>query len=125
MSMQEKKTVILGASTNSMRYAYLAAEMFAERKIPFIPVGIKKGNVFGKEILDLRQEPAIDNVHTVTLYLGPANQKEWYDYIISLQPQRIIFNPGTENQELMDLARSKNIETCRACNLVLLSTGQF
>ncbi len=125
MNKQEKRTVILGASTNPMRYAYLAAEMFAERKIPFIPVGIKKGKVFGEEILDLREKPSIDNVHTITLYLGPTNQKEWYNYIISLQPKRIIFNPGTENQELMDLSRSNNIETCRACNLVLLSTGQF
>jgi predicted CoA-binding protein len=125
MIMQDKKTMILGASTNPMRYAYVAAEMFAERKIPFVPVGIKKGKVFGEEILDLREEPQVEEVHTVTLYIGPQNQKEWYTYILSLHPKRIIFNPGTENQELMELARAQNIETCRACNLVLLSTGQF
>jgi predicted CoA-binding protein len=125
MKMQDKKTVILGASTNPERYAYLAAEMLAERKIPFVPVGIKKGEVFGQPILDLKEKPLVPDVHTVTLYLGPQNQKEWYDYILSLQPKRIIFNPGTENPEFYDLAKSHGIEVCRACNLVLLSTGQF
>ena len=125
MKVQDKKTVILGASTNPMRYAYVVAEMLAERAIPFVPVGIKLGTVFGNEILDIRKKPAIEDVHTVTLYLGPQNQKEWYDYILSLKPKRIVFNPGTENQELMELAKAQQIETCRACNLVLLSTGQY
>lgn len=125
MNKQDKKTVILGATENRMRYAYVAAEMFDERNIPFIPVGIKKGKIFGQDILDLRTKPEIKDVHTVTLYIGPKNQVEWYDYIISLKPQRIIFNPGTENQELMTLAKENGIQVCQACNLVLLSTGQF
>jgi predicted CoA-binding protein len=125
MNKQVKKTVILGATENRMRYAYVAAEMFDERNIPFIPVGIKKGKIFGQEILDLRTKPEIKDVHTVTLYIGPQNQEEWYDYIISLKPQRIIFNPGTENPELMSLAKENGIQVCQACNLVLLSTGQF
>jgi uncharacterized protein len=125
MNKEVKKTVILGATENRMRYAYVAAEMFDERNIPFIPVGIKKGKIFGQEILDLRTKPEIKDVHTVTLYIGPQNQEEWYDYIISLKPQRIIFNPGTENPELMSLAKENGIQVCQACNLVLLSTGQF
>jgi uncharacterized protein len=125
MNKQVKKTVILGATENRMRYAYVAAEMFDERNIPFIPVGIKKGKIFGQEILDLRTKPEIKDVHTVTLYIGPQNQEEWYDYIISLKPQRIIFNPGTGNPELMSLAKENGIQVCQACNLVLLSTGQF
>ncbi|ERM82361.1 hypothetical protein P872_18360 [Rhodonellum psychrophilum GCM71 = DSM 17998] len=120
-----KKTVILGASTNPSRYAYSAASMFYERGFPFVPVGIKKGVLFGQPILDLREKPVIDDVDTITLYIGPENQKEWVDYIISLNPKRIIFNPGTENPELMDLARKKNIAVMQACNLVMLSTGQF
>ena len=123
--MKEKKTVILGASASPERYSYLAAEMFKERGIPFVPVGIKRGEVFGQAILDLKEKPVVSDIHTVTLYLGPQNQVEWYDYILSLKPQRIIFNPGTENPELYDLAKSQGIEVCRACNLVLLSTGQF
>lgn len=120
-----KKTVILGATTNPTRYAYVAAEMFHERNLPFVPVGIKKGEVFGNQILDLKEKPEIKDVHTVTLYIGPDNQREWYDYILSLKPQRIIFNPGTENPELIRLAKEKGVEACIACNLVLLSTGQF
>lgn len=120
-----KKTVILGASPNPSRYAYTAAGMFHERNMPFVPVGIKKGNVFGHEILDLRSEPAIEDVHTVTLYIGPHNQKEWYNYILSLKPKRIIFNPGTANPELYTMAAENNIEVVPACNLVMLSTGQF
>jgi predicted CoA-binding protein len=125
MKMQEKKTVILGATTNTMRYAYRAAEMFSERNIPFVPVGIKQGEVFGEEILNLKEKPMIEDVHTVTLYLGPQNQKEWYEYILSIQPKRIIFNPGTENPELISKVKSQGIEACLACNLVLLSTGQY
>lgn len=120
-----KNTVILGASTNPSRYAYVAASMFSARKLPFTPVGIKKGIVFGQQILDLREKPAVSDVDTVTLYIGPENQKEWYDYILSLKPNRIIFNPGTENPELMKLAKANNIEVVPACNLVMLSTGQF
>lgn len=90
-----------------------------------VPVGIKRGVVDGVEILDLRQRPAVPDVHTVTMYLGSKNQPEWYDYILSLHPQRIIFNPGAENPEFARQAAEKGIEVEFACNLVLLRTGQF
>jgi predicted CoA-binding protein len=99
--------------------------MMGRLGVDFVPVGIKKGTVFGKEILDLRERPEIKNVDTLTLYLGPQNQPEWYDYILSLKPGRIIFNPGTENSELEKLAREKGIQVLPACTLVLLSTGQY
>ncbi len=120
-----KKTVIIGASPNPSRYAYVVASMFAEREIPFVPVGIKKGSVFGKEILNLREKPEIKDVDTVTMYLGPHNQPEWYAYILSLKPKRIVFNPGTENPEFFELAKKEGVQVAVACNLVLLSTGQF
>lgn len=120
-----KKTVIIGATPNPSRYAYLVAEMLHERSIPFVPVGIKSGLVFGEEIINLREKLPIPDVHTVTLYIGPSNQPEWYEYILSLKPQRIVFNPGTENHEFMQLAQNAGIEAMAACNLVLLSTGQF
>lgn len=120
-----KKTVIIGASTNPSRYAYLAAEMLSERQIPIVPVGIKTGVVFGNEILNIREKPSVKGVDTVTLYLGPQNQTEWYDYIISLKPKRIIFNPGTENPAFEKLANENGIKTMEACTLVLLSTGQY
>lgn len=120
-----KKTVILGATDNPMRYAFTAASMLDRLKFDFIPVGIKTGEVFGKPILDLRTRPAIPDVDTVTLYIGPQNQPEWYDYILSLKPKRIIFNPGTENPELEKLAKAEGIQVWPACTLVLLSTGQY
>ncbi len=119
------KTVIIGATPNPTRYAFLAANMLNDAGFDFVPVGIKLGNVLGKDILDLRSKPPIDNVHTVTLYIGPQNQPEWYDYILSLKPKRIIFNPGTENPEFMDMAQKVGVTTEEACTLVLLRTNSY
>lgn len=121
----DRKTVIIGASPDPSRYAYLAAQMLKQRGIPFVPVGIKTGEVLGEPILDLKDKPVIDDVHTVTLYIGAHNQRDWYEYILSLNPKRIIFNPGTENFELMKMAGENKIEAFPACSLVLLSSGQF
>jgi uncharacterized protein len=120
-----KKTVIIGATPNSQRYAYIAAEMLTDYGHEIVPVGIKKGAVFGKPILDLREKPQIDDVHTITLYIGPQHQPEWYDYILQLQPKRIIFNPGTENQELMQKAKEAGIEPVIGCTLVMLRSSSF
>ncbi|HOX82640.1 MAG TPA: CoA-binding protein [Chryseolinea sp.] len=120
-----KKTVIIGATPNTARYAYLAAEMLTEHKHDIVPVGIKTGEVFGSKILDIRQKPVIENVDTVTLYIGPQHQPEWYNYIFSLKPKRIIFNPGTENTIFETLAEEQGIEVLEACTLVMLRTGQY
>ena len=120
-----KKTVIIGATPNQSRYAYLAAGMLTQYNHDVIPVGIKKGIVFGKTIEDLAKKPPITDVDTVTLYIGPQHQPEWYQYILSLKPKRIIFNPGTENEEFEKLAEEKGIEALEACTLVMLRTNQF
>lgn len=120
-----KKTAIIGATPNTGRYAYLAAGMLTEYEHEVVPLGIKKGVIFGKEILDIRTKPAIQNVDTVTLYIGPPRQPEWYDYLLSLRPKRIIFNPGTENEELEKLAEENGIEVIEACTLVMLRSNQF
>jgi len=99
--------------------------MLQEYNQEFVPVGIKRGSVFGKEILDLRSLPDIENVDTVTLYVNPQHQKEWYDYFFKLKPKRVIFNPGTENPELEKLLEEKDIQALEACTLVLLRSGQF
>src|SRR6187551_2534092 len=99
-----KKTVIIGASNNPARFAYLAAESLDRYKHEFIPVGIRKGEVLGKPILNINEKPIVEDVDTITLYIGPQHQPQWYDYLISLQPKRIIFNPGTENPEFERLA---------------------
>jgi|SRR5690606_3365629 len=120
-----KKTVIIGASDNPSRYAQIALQMLKEYKHPVVPMGIHGGEFRGEPIHDLKQKPAIPDVDTITLYLSPKNQKEWYDYLLSLQPKRIIFNPGTENQELMERAGEKGIEAVIGCTLVMLRTGQY
>jgi uncharacterized protein len=122
---EKKKTLIVGATDNPSRYAFMAAQMFDDRGMEFIPIGIKKGEVFGKEILDLRSKPELNGIHTITLYIGPAKQSEWIDYLIGLKPKRIIFNPGTENPDFFKKAKEADIEVLPACNLVMLSTGQF
>ncbi|MCU0420289.1 MAG: CoA-binding protein [Cyclobacteriaceae bacterium] len=123
--MNAKKTVIIGATTNPSRYAFLAAEMLAEYGHEIVPVGIKSGSVFGNDILSIAQRPAIPHVDTITLYIGPQHQPEHYDYLLSLKPRRIIFNPGTENPEFMKLAHAHQIEPLEACTLVLLRSGQY
>lgn len=120
-----KKTIILGATPNPARYAYIAANMLKEYQHDILPVGIKTGQVAGEEIYDLRDKPAFKEVDTVTLYIGTQNQPEWYDYILGLNPKRIIFNPGTENPELVEKARQKGIQTVYGCTLVMLRAGTY
>ena len=120
-----KRTAIIGATTNHSRYAYIAAEMLTDHGHDIVPIGIKKGIVAGEAIRDLRNKPKVGEIDTVTLYLGPQNQPEWYEYIIGLKPNRIIFNPGTENFEFQKMATKAGIETEEACTLVLLRTGAY
>ena len=121
--MQKKKTLILGASQNPERYSYLALQRLTAHQHPVIAIGAKKGQV-GETIIETEKK-IFDDIDTVTMYLNPLRQKEYYDYILSLHPKRIIFNPGAENDELAALAEEKGIQVQEACTLVLLSTGQF
>jgi predicted CoA-binding protein len=118
-----KKTVVLGASDNPSRYSYLAIRKLAAHQHPIIAVGKKKGQVGDVEI-HTDHLPAT-GVDTVTLYLNPFHQVEYYDYIMNLRPRRIIFNPGTENDELIRMAKENNIQPVIGCTLVMLSTGQY
>ena len=120
-----KKTVIVGASPNPARYAYLAANMLREYDHEIVPLGIREGSAGGVPILDIRQRPAITDVDTVTLYIGIQHQPQLYDYILGLKPKRIIFNPGTENEEFEKMAEDQGIEAEEACTLVLLRSHQF
>lgn len=118
-----KKTIVLGATPNPARYAYLATMRLAQRGHEVIPVGIRAGEIEGITIQE--GKPEIEGVDTVTLYLGPERQAEYYDYILSLKPKRIVFNPGTENPELVQLAKEQGIETVEGCTLVMLSIGAY
>jgi hypothetical protein len=118
-----KKTLVLGATPNPSRFAYLAALRLRHYGHPVELVGIRKGDIGGIPIQN--DQPSLHDVHTVTLYLNPQRQKPYYDYILSLRPKRILFNPGTENPELEQLAEEHGIETVEGCTLVMLSIGQY
>lgn len=123
METAKKKTLVLGASDDPSRYAYLALNQLRAKGHPVQAIGKKKATVLDVDIETEKREA--DDIDTVTLYLNRYNQKEYYDYIVSLHPKRIIFNPGTENEELEKLAKDNGIVPMQACTLVLLSTGQY
>ncbi|AZQ60729.1 CoA-binding protein [Flammeovirga pectinis] len=118
-----KKTVIIGATPNPSRYAFFAAERLTQKGHEIVPLGIKKGSVAGIPIIN--DKPQIVDVDTVTMYVGPQKQNEWIDYIISLKPKRIIFNPGTENPIFYQKAAAAGIFTEEACTLVMLSSQTY
>lgn len=117
------KTLVIGASENPERYSNKAIHQLVKAGHEVKAVGLKKGNVDGIEIET--GLPAFDNIDTVTLYVGPANQPIFYDYFTSLKPRRVIFNPGTENPELFKILRENKIEVEIACTLVLLATHSY
>jgi predicted CoA-binding protein len=123
MSNSIKSTLVIGASENTARYSNMAIKKLNQYHHPVVAIGNREGNVDG--IAFSKEKKQFENLDTVTLYIGLPHQAEYYDYIVSLHPKRIIFNPGTENDELAQLAQSNGIETLEACTLVLLGTGQY
>lgn len=118
-----KKTLIIGASTKPERYAYKAAQKLMEHGHSIVMIGRRESELFGLPINVQKIE--IDDIDTVTLYLSAKFQSEYYDYIISLKPKRVIFNPGTENLEFQELLKQNNIGFENACTLVLLATNSY
>ena len=121
--MSKKKTLVIGASQNPARYSYLALQKLNAHQHPVVAIGLRKGVVAGTEI-ETEKKP-FEGIDTVTLYLNPTRQKEYYDYILELKPNRIIFNPGTENNDLIKQAKDNGIEPVIGCTLVMLSTGMY
>ena len=118
-----KKTVVLGASDSPMRYSFLAVRRLKSYDHPVVAIGKKTGLIDDTNIIT--EHPQMDDVDTVTVYLNPAHQKQYYEYILALHPKRIIFNPGAENAELASLAEENGIQPVNACTLVMLGTGQY
>ncbi len=117
------KTVVVGASNNSDRYAYKAVKMLLDHQHEVVPVSNKKEEVLG---LPIKNIDTIEmGVDTITLYVGPQNQSIYQDYILNTKPRRVIFNPGTENPEFEEILEKNGIIVEEACTLVLLSTGQY
>jgi predicted CoA-binding protein len=121
--MKNKKTLVLGASTKPERYAYKAISMLVDKGHSVLAIGQNAGEVAGIKI----QTKAIPlkNIDTITLYLNPTRQRDYYNYIVESKPKRVVFNPGTENPELYQLLELNNIKAEVACTLVLLTTNQY
>ncbi len=118
-----KKTLVIGASENPDRYSNKAIRALIHHGHEVVVIGLRQGEVAG--IPFDSEKKAFENIDTVTLYVGPQNQPEYYDYIISLKPNRVIFNPGTENPDFISKLKTTGIYPEVACTLVLLATGQF
>ena len=118
-----KKTLVVGASENPERYSYLATKLLVAHGHPVLCIGLKEGRIDDTPIVT--GEPVLIDIHTITLYVNPTAQHALIPYLFSLNPRRIIFNPGTENEAFTMVAKQKGIETMDACTLVLLNTGQY
>ena len=121
--MKNKKTLVLGASSNTARYSNMAIKKLLQFGHSVVAIGLKEVEVEGVKV-QTKQVP-FTNINTVTVYLNPARQKEYYNYIIDLAPRRVIFNPGTENPAFYELLKLNNIQVEVACTLVMLSTSQY
>ncbi|MBS3769227.1 MAG: CoA-binding protein [Bacteroidales bacterium] len=118
-----KKVMVLGASPNKRRFSHTCVKTLMHQGYEVIPIGAREGEINGKKII--QGKPSVEDLHTVTLYLSPRNQEEYYDYVFGQNPQRIIFNPGAENPNFADLAKKNGIEVVEDCTLVMLNSGNF
>lgn len=121
--MVKETTLVIGASERTDKYSNMATRLLLRKGHRVKALGSRKGLI---EQTEIDTEMVLwDDIHTITLYINPEIQKKYYDYILKLKPTRILFNPGTENDELRNLAESAGIETEYACTLVLLNLNQY
>lgn len=120
---ENKKTLVIGGSIKPERFSNKAIRKLLKYGIPVVSIGLREGEVEGVKIET--GKPEYDGIHTITLYIGKAKQPEYYSYLIGLKPKRLIFNPGTENDEFRELAENNGIETIEFCTLIMLGDGSF
>ena len=121
--MKKKKTLVIGATPNPGRYGYLAVKRLKKFGHEVIPLGIRDGEIEGIPIV--HGKPEFENIDTITIYINPFRQEEYYDYLLDLKPQRMIFNPGSENHAFIWRAKLEGVEVVAGCTLVMLATGQY
>ncbi len=122
-NLTDKKTLVLGASEKPSRYSHLAILMLRENAVPVLALGLREGRVGDVKIV--KEKEKFEGVHTVTMYMNAQNQEAYEDYILSLNPKRVVFNPGAEHPEFMKRCEDQGIETMEACTLVLLRSHQY
>lgn len=120
---KEKLTMVLGASPNPVRFSHKAVKSLLRHDKKVVAVGFRKGEIAEQEILT--GQPTLENIHTISIYIGSSRQTEYYDYILSLKPKRVIFNPGTINPEFMGMLKEEGIESVSECMLVMLSENEY
>jgi uncharacterized protein len=119
----DKKTLVIGASPNPERASWQLVSRLHRSGFPVVALGSREGNIEG---VPIESEPQnIEDIHTVSLYINPTLQKNYEQYIIELEPQRVIFNPGTENREMEKILNDHGIETLNACSLVMLALNNY
>jgi len=119
----QKLTLVLGASLNESRYSNICIRTLKSALIPVKAIGLREGMVGTTHVQT--GTPEINGVHTVTLYLGPENQKKWYNYLLDINPERVIFNPGTENEELQKILNDAGIEVVEDCTIMMIQGGRY
>ncbi len=119
------KTMVIGASPKPDRYAHIVTLRLLAGGFEVVPVGIHPGKIGNLSIVDLNLRPEYSDIHTVTMYLNRINQRPWYEYLLELNPARVIFNPGSENFEFYQLLNQHGIEFLEACTLVMLANGSY
>jgi len=123
MTEISKSTLVIGGSIKPERYSNKAIKKLIEYGHRVYSIGLRAGEVEG---VSLQQgKPDFKDIDTVTMYIGPAHQSEFFDYIINLSPKRVIFNPGTENKVFAEMLKANNIEVVEHCTLVMLDYGLF
>lgn len=123
MKSENKKTLVIGASTNTSRYSYLCVQTLKRFQVPVVALGLREGEI--ESIPILIGKPVLDDIHTVSLYIGKSNQESYQDYVLSLKPKRVIFNPGTENPEFEKKLVEAHIEAETGCTIIMLQSGVF
>lgn len=123
MNKALKKTLVVGGSLKPQRFSNRAINMLTDYGHPVVSVGLREGEVAGVQIQT--GKPAFNDIDTITMYIGPQNQEEFYGYLIGLKPKRIIFNPGSENPEFEKKAKEAGIEVVNFCTLIMLGDGSY
>jgi uncharacterized protein len=122
-NVQNKRTMVIGASLKSWRYSHMAIHALRKHGHEVVAIGLREGVV--ADVPVIKDHPDLTDIHTVSMYVGKERQAGYFDYLLSIRPQRVIFNPGAENDDLEGILNNRGIEVLTACTLVMLSTNQF
>ena len=122
-NVQNKRTMVIGASLKSWRYSHMAIHALRKHGHEVVAIGLREGVV--ADVPVIKDHPDLTDIHTVSMYVGKERQAGYFDYLLSIRPQRVIFNPGAENDDLEGILKNRGIEVLTACTLVMLSTNQF